>query len=405
MRILFVHPNFGSQFLPLAWHLAADRGWECTVASAMDVAHLKLPFNHVAYPVRAGPLPREPLPIVSVKDKLDHMLGAYRALKEVKGLKPDLVVGHTSFGTSLYLRTLFDCPFVGYFEWLSGRFWTDDLVYRPDYPPGESVRLGMATYHALTYAQLHQVDAAYAPTEFQRSRAPAELQGRIRTQFDGIDTKLFAPREIVRPVVYRGVRIEPGTRVVTYCSPGLESMRGFDIFMQVARAVCAGRDDVIFLVAGEERTVYGHELEHIRPKSFKQHVLDQGPWPLDRIHFLGRVPFEELPRLFNLSDLHVYLTVPYTVSWSLIQAMASGCAVLGSDTEPVREVVDDGVQGRLAPFFDAPGLGRIALELLADDAARARLGQAARARAQERYAQSLCFDRLAAMFEEVGGSS
>jgi len=398
MRVLFVHPNFGSQFLPIAWHLAADRGWDVTVASAMEVARQGLPFRHVAYGVRNRAPGREPPRILSLQDKFDHMLGVYGALKNVPEVQPELVVGHTSFGTSLYLRNLYDCPFVGYFEWLSGRFWTDDMVYRREYPPGESVRLGMATYHALTYAQLHQVEAIYAPTQFQRARAPLELQPKVRTLFDGVDTRLFAPRVIERPATYRGVQIPPGKRVVTYCSPGLESMRGFDIFMQVARAVCAARDDVIFLVAGEERTVYGHELEHIRPKSFKQHVLDQGAWPLDRIHFLGRVPFDELPRLFNLSDLHVYLTVPFTVSWSLIQAMACGCAVLGSDTAPVQEVIDDGVHGRLAGFYDADALAQLALELLDDQDARARLGEAARWRVEERYAQAVCFEKLAEFF-------
>src|SRR5262249_45558724 len=144
----------------------------------------------------------------------------------------------------------------------------------------------------------------------------------------------------------------PDTRVVTYVSRGLESVRGFDIFMQVAKRITAAMDNVVFLIAGEERTHYGHEVHYLGQHSFKHYVLSQDTYDLSKFHFLGLIPAQDLATLFSLSDLHIYLTVPYVVSWSMLQAMASGCLILGSDTEPVREFITDGQQGVLAEFYD-----------------------------------------------------
>jgi glycosyltransferase involved in cell wall biosynthesis len=242
---------------------------------------------------------------------------------------------------------------------------------------------------------------------FQRASAPPELQYKIETAFDGVDTETFRPREVPRPARIGGVELPPGVKVVTYVSPGLESIRGFDVFMQVAKRVCRARDDVVFLVAGEGRTVYGHETDHLQGRSFKDHVLASDEFPLDRIRFLGRIPLEELARLFNLADAHVYLTVPFTLSWSLVQAMASGCVVVGSATAPVEEVIDDGVHGLLAEFHDADGLARRVLAVLDDPAARGRLGAAASARVAQRYSREVCFERLARLFDAdaAGGSA
>jgi len=408
MHVMFVHPNVYSQFTPLAWHLSTERRWQCTVVSAMDASHLKLPFNHVGYPVAGRPPSRDPPAISTLEQKLEHLKSVYVTLKRIPAIRPDVVVGHLSFGTVLYLRNLYrDARFVGYFEWLPGRFWTDDLVRRPEYPPSDGVRLGMATYHALTTVQLHAVDRAYSPTAFQRASAPPELQYKIETAFDGVDTETFRPREVPRPARIGGVELPPGVKVVTYVSPGLESIRGFDVFMQVVKRVCRARDDVVFLVAGEGRTVYGHETDHLQGRSFKDHVLASDEFPLDRVRFLGRIPLEELARLFNLADAHVYLTVPFTLSWSLVQAMASGCVVVGSATAPVEEVIDDGVHGLLAEFHDADGLARRVLAVLDDPAARGRLGAAASARVAQRYSREVCFERLARLFDAdaAGGSA
>src|SRR5205085_6798327 len=141
------------------------------------------------------------------------------------------------------------------------------------------------------------VDAAYTPTHFQLSTAPAELRHKLRVNFDGVDTNLFQRRPVPRPVEFRGLTIGPNTRVVTYVSRGLESIRGFDIFMKVAKRIYQEIPDVVFLIAGDERTNYGHERHHIGDQTFKQYVLGRDDYALSKFHFLGLIPTTDLPTL------------------------------------------------------------------------------------------------------------
>jgi glycosyltransferase involved in cell wall biosynthesis len=402
MHVMFIHPNFPAQFGHIASHLVTAVGWEGTYISSIDTTHHQVPFKHGSYKVKPGEQPKVFYGVKDLHENLEHLAAVYRGLRASPHIKPDLVVGHMSFGTMLYLRSLYDCPFVGYYELLPPPFWTDQFAFRKDFPPTEQDRLFNATSHTLTYLHLHACEAAYTPTHFQLGTAPAELRSKIRVIFDGTDTDVFQRATLPRPFTFRGITIEPGTRVVTYVSRGLESIRGFDIFMKVAKRICEQRRDVIFLVAGEERTNYGHEAHHI-PKgmSFKQYVLSQDEYDLSRIHFLDRIPVHELATLYSLSDLHVYLTVPYVLSWSMMQALSSGCTVLASDTTPVREVIEPGVNGLVADFYDVEALTARALEVLTDPEAYRHLGAAGRNTILERYEKKRCVDQLVAYFKEV----
>lgn len=304
-----------------------------------------------------------------------------------------------SYGTMLYLRNLYKCPFIGFFELYPPPFWTDKMVLRPEYPPPEGVRLFHATYHALTALHLLAVDAAYTPTEFQKNTAPPELRHKITVLHEGVETDLFQGRRVVRPTTFHGVPIGPDTKVVTFVSRGLESVRGFDIFMKVAARLAAEVEDVQFLIAGTENTFYGHELLHLNGKSFKQHVLSQGQYDPNQFHFVDFIPPTELATLFNLSDLHVYLTVPYVLSQSLIQAMASECLILASNTAPVQEMLKDGAEGVLVDFYDVDGLTRRALEMLRSPEKYQPLRQAAQARALREHNRGKCLEATAQFFQ------
>jgi glycosyltransferase involved in cell wall biosynthesis len=406
---MFIHPNFPAQFGHIGLHLTTRLGWKCTTVTSIDTSHLQLPPNHIHVNYRLKD--NEPQPKVfynpnSLEELKDHLLAIYRGLRGVPQIRPDLVVGHMSYGTMLYLRNLYPCPFVGYYEMLPPPFWTDGLVLRKEYPPPEFVRLFNATYHALTYLHLHAVDSAYTPTHYQLSTAPQELQHKINVIFDGVDTEFFQPRTIQRPAQFRDLTIPEGTRVVTYVSRGLESARGFDIFMKVAKRISEQMDNVLFLIAGQEMTFYGHELHHIgNQRSFKEYVLSQDNYDLEKFKFLGLIPLPELAQLYNLSDLHFYLTVPYVLSWSMIQAMSSGCVILGSETAPVQEAIDHEVHGLLADFYDVDALTEQALRVLRQPEEYRSLGAAARKRVLERYEKSKCINQLIRLFEKTGGGT
>jgi glycosyltransferase involved in cell wall biosynthesis len=410
MHVMFIHPNFPAQFGHVAMYLSTQLRWPCTFVTSVDTTHLtQLPFTHINYKVRPGPQPKVFYNPSNVQDLFDHMTAIYKGLRTTPQIRPDLVVGHMSYGTMLYLRNLYpQATFVGYYELLPPPFWTDALALRPEFPPPEDVRLFNATYHTLTYLHLHAVDAAYTPTRYQLGTAPAELRHKIRVIFDGVNCEFFQRRTLPRPVTFRGWTIGPQTRVVTYVSRGLESIRGFDVFMKVAKRIYEAYPDVLFLIAGEERTNYGHEMHHIGSqgfKSFKQWVLSQDQYDPGRFAFLGNIPTDDLVTLYGLSDLHVYLTVPYVLSWSLMQAMAAGCTILGSATTPVQEVIEAGRNGLLADFYDVDGLTEQALRVLLDPEQFRPLGAAARATILEKYELKHCTDQLVRLFEEAAGGA
>jgi hypothetical protein len=192
MHAMFIHPNFPAQFGQIAAHLARNKGWQCTFVTSIDTTHLKnVPFVHCSYKVKPGPLPKVFYNPKDLQENILHMNGIYQGLKATPGVRPDLVIGHMSYGTMLYLRTLYDCPFVGYYEILPPPFWSTELALRPEYPPPDGVRLGNSLFHTFTYMHLHMVDAAYTPTHWQRGTAPAELRHKISVHFDGVDCQYW----------------------------------------------------------------------------------------------------------------------------------------------------------------------------------------------------------------------
>ena len=178
-------------------------------------------------------------------------------------------------------------------------------------------------------------------------------------------------------------------------------MRGFDIFMRVAKRICVADPRVVFLVVGSDRVRYGGDLRRIEERSFKDHILEQDDYDLERILFLGTVSRRALVHIFSLSDLHIYLTVPFVLSWSLLNAMSCECTVLASDTAPVREVIQDGVNGLMCDFFDVDGMTARALDVLRNPDAHRTLGAAARATVCERYGCEVTLPRMVAFYEEI----
>ena len=185
----------------------------------------------------------------------------------------------------------------------------------------------------------------------------------------------------------------------------MESLRGFDIFCKVAKRICRHRADVLFLVVGEDRVFYGGDLRHTGGKSFKGWVFSQDEYDQSRFRFLGLLPPSELARLFTLSDLHIYLTVPFVLSWSLFNALACGTTVLASNTAPVREVVTAGENGLLAEFYDVDEFVRHAENVLDHPEEFRCLGQNGIELVRQKYAVDVCVPKLKALYARVTASA
>jgi glycosyltransferase involved in cell wall biosynthesis len=409
VNVLFIHDAFPAQFGQLALELSRDRGWKCRFL-VQSLSSCPTPTPEMLKAVELHLVPKSaehrssdgiPWPQI-FGHYLDQCKTIHDTIKAMPHLRPDLVVAHGGRGApSLFLREVVDCPIVIYCEYYFARSHRD-ISYRIDLPPAEPAPFFPRSINAPTLATLVDCDAGYSATHWQKQSFPAKFHSKIEVHFDGIDTALYRPGPEPRRIGARS--IPEGTRVVTFASRGLESIRGFDVFMKVARRICKARSDVIFVVAGGEEIHYGWDKLHTGNPSFKDWVLKGQGDDLDRFIFTGRVLPEHLAAIFRLSDLHIYLTAPFVLSWSLLDAMASGCVVLASDVPPVREVVEDRQNGLIEPLFDVDRLTETALRVLEDPAAFAPLGRAARATILEKFSLEVCIPPLGDYFERIASA-
>src|SRR2546427_6342442 len=371
MQILFVHPNFPAQFGPVLSRLSKRPEVECVFLS-LNASGVKDGLRCIPFKVRGAATRATHYCSRTFENAVWHAHAVYEMCKAAD-LHPDLIVGHSGFGTTAFLRDLYACPIINYFEYYYHAQGAD-LDFRPDMPPQEIDVLRARARNAMILLDLEACDAGYSPTEWQWSLLPKAWAPKVDVIHDGIDTEFWRRSHVPRRL---GDEIIPDdVRVVTYVARGFEAMRGFDIFMRVANRIAATMRNVVFVVVGSDRICYGGDTAHIKTKTFREHVLRTEKPYLRRFRFVGLVPPPRLVEIFSLSDLHMYLTVPFVLSWSPLNALACECTLLGSKTPPVQEVIRHDEDGLLADFFDVDGFTDQALRVLKEPAQYRSLGQA-----------------------------
>jgi len=398
MHILFIHQNYPAQFGHIASFLAERHGFRCTFVSRKPPGRSG-GVERIGYDLKGGATAGTHYCSRTFENAIWHTHAVYEALKARPDIRPDLVVGHSGFGSTLFLRELYDVPIVNYFEYFY-RTQGSDMDFRPDFPPLEVDRLRALARNATLLLDLENCDLGYSPTLWQRDRLPQVFRPKVRTVFDGIDTALWHPRPGATRRV--GARAVPDdVRIVTYVARGMESMRGFDIFMQMTAILGRRRRDVLFVVVGQDRICYGGDQTVIGGPSFKDWVLRRGDYDLSRFLFTGLLPTPELAHLLAVTDLHIYLTVPFVLSWSLMDALASGATVLASDTAPVREMIEHGRTGLLADFHSPEALADAAGRVLDAPGDFAHLGRAGVELIHQRYSLDVCLPELLGLYREA----
>lgn len=385
MRILFLHNAFPGQFGHLAAALAADPANDVVFATASQGSALaggSLPgVRTVTY---GGARPVQ----AAIHPYLRWMEGAvltgqavYRLCHRLKqeGFVPDVVCAHSGWGPALYVKEVFPaCRLVGYFEWFYQGKGADTAFLGQNISADDQCRL--VTHNAALLMDLAQCDAAITPTHFQRDRFPQRLRLLLTVLHDGVDTDFFRPDPAARLPGIEG-------EIVTYATRGMEPYRGFPQFMRAVALLQRRRPNLHVVVAGDGQVHYGERLP--AGDSWKRRMLTELPdLELSRLHFVGTLPTEQYRLLLQASSVHVYLTVPFVLSWSLLDALACGCAVVGSDTEPVREVIEDGNNGLLADLSSPAAIAGRVEEILDDVSLAARLRTAARRTVEVRYART-----------------
>ena len=404
MKLLFVHQNFPGQFPHIAPEMAR-RGH--------DVLALTDQGNARPSPVRVARYATPPKPTFS------HPLGrtyaemaergwlaarGARALRDRHGYVPDVILGHSGWGETLFLREIWpDARLLIYAE-LMYRTRGHDVGFDPEVSPGtDEGRVAAVARSAHLVQALVQADAGLTPTAYQAGSFPPELRAKLTVIHDGIDTDTVRPNPAATLTLPNGRVLRAGDEVLSFVSRSLEPYRGFHVFMRALPRVLAERPGAQVVLIGGDGVSYGAKPRDA--DSWKEKVLAElgDRLPLDRVHFLGRVGYDSYLSLIQLTRVHCYLTYPFVLSWSLTEAMAAGALVVASDTEPVREVIRDGVNGRLVPFFDGAALETALIRALAGDPDADRLRRAARQTILDGYdlrTQSL--PRLVAWIERFG---
>jgi glycosyltransferase involved in cell wall biosynthesis len=401
MHVLFIHRAFPAQFGRLGLELSRRHGWKCSFL----IEHLsrcptpspemlaELTLYSLPRAADAGP-PPWPQRYGEALQRGERLAEAVRAQAD---LRPDLVVGHGGLVPTLLLRDVLDCPIVDFCEYYFAPS-RRDLTYRIDLPPAEPAPFFPRCINAATLVNMLACDAAFAPTEWQRRSFPRRFWDRIEVLPDGVDTDLYCPGE--PPATLGGVSIPPEMRVVTFAARGLESVRGFDLFARVAAGILKRRQDVLFVAAGEDEAYYGWDKSAV-PGSFRDAALERAGVDRSRFLFLGQVEPPRLAEMFRRSNLHLYCSVPFVASWSLLDALACGCVVLGPDDDAVREFIEPGRTGLLAPLFDADAWVETALRVLADPAAYRSPAAAASQAVVARHSLEGVVPRVRAFLERV----
>lgn len=385
MRVLIVHDRFPGQFVHLARSLASDPDVDLRfVARSVEgrVAGVSPVLYKPSRPVREAthyylrPMERAVL----------NGQAAFRALAllEAEGFRPDVILAHAGFGPGLYLRDAFpSARLLGYFEWYY-RGEGGDAAFLSEGPLGADARCRLRTRNADILLELVAADQAITPTEFQRRQFPPVLRDRIAVLHDGVDTSFFSPGP-PRASRLAAFGLDSPGPIVTYATRGMEPYRGFSQFIRAADLLLRRYKDLRVVIAGADKVAYSRRPSGPEGSYLAQALAALPDLDRSRLILTGHLDLASYRDLLRRSTVHVYLTIPFVLSWSFIEAMATGCALVASDTEPVREAVDNGKEALLVDFFDSEALANSVARLLDDEAERSRLGAAARRRAQLAY--------------------
>lgn len=384
--VLFVHNNFPAQFRNLARMFVAKGLRVAAIASKGAPGMPGVTMQRYTFPApkldHVHPFARR---FEIESRRAEQVIYAANLLK-LDGFRPRLIYVHPGWGEALPLRPLFPdatiCAYAEFYYAPSGI----DVGFDREFPSfGVDGETRVVLRNAATLLSLADADFAVAPTFWQRSVFPREFRPKIRVAHDGLDTDRLAPREPQREIEVAGRRFGPEDEIVTFVSRNLEPYRGFHIFMRALPAILKARPRAQICIMGGDEVSYGAPpLDH---PNWRTAMLTEVGAHLDpaRVHFLGALPYEEYQTLVARSAAHVYLTYPFVLSWSMLEAMSMGALVIGSDTPPVAEVLQHGENGILVPFFDVEALSARIIEALANPARFQPIRRAARATIVENF--------------------
>lgn len=403
MNVLFLHNNFPAQFRSLAATLAGRPGNRVVFATARSDDRKLARVVKVNYELSRNVTADTHPYLRSSEEAVLYGQAAARTALAVaqKGFYPDVVISHAGWGPGLFIKeALPRTRQVSLVEWYY-RTSGSNLGFLPDEPLDIDQALRSQVGNVTFLAELSTSDWVLTPTQYQRQQIPKEFWPRLSVIHEGVDTTYFLPRPGPKRLQIDNLDLSGVKEIVTYTTRGMEPYRGFPQFLRAAAVVLKARPNAHVVIAGEDRVVYGSRLPV--GESWRQRMLTELGSELDlsRVHFVGSLAYRDYLKVLQASTVHAYLTVPFVLSWSLLEAMSTGCAIVGSDTEPLREVIDNGEHGHLVDFFDHEALAERLIAVLERPGDHQHLGVAARRRIVERYDLRRCVNAQIELLRDV----
>ena len=410
MKFLFVHQNFPGQYLHIVRSLLEDNKIR---EDAHEIVFMTEPNHNSLAGVRKVTYARPPKSPAAVhRDAGDFDTAMRRAQAaavgahkiKMLGFTPDIIIGHHGWGELLNLVDVYPrVPILGYFEFFYNTE-NADVNCDPEFPLSPDHFGGVRAKNAVNLLAFALQQHGQVPTRWQLDTYPEWTRGAMHLLEEGVDLALCRPDPQTRrrAVNIAGVRLAPAQKLVTYVARNLEPYRGFHTFIRALPAILDARPDVVVSIVGGDEVSYGaaHPNGPWREVMLKEL---SGRLDLSRVNFLGKIPYEQHLKLLQRSDAHVYLSYPFVASWSLREALACGCAVVGGDTPTVKEFIRHGENGMLVPFLESSAIAQMVLRVLEDDLLAARLRAAARIDAEQKLDLKTYIARYRHLIEQIAG--
>lgn len=384
MRVLFIHPNMPGQYKHLAQFMASDPNNH--VVFITKPRNISIPGVHkVEYKMTREVGPDVHRYLIGFQRAVLQGQEVWRVCKELKqqGFIPDVICAHPGWGDGLFLKEIFpESALLNYMEFYYRAFGAD-MHFDPREPVILDDLARIRVKNSTNLLSLETCDWGITPTFWQRKQQPQEFQHRISVLHEGIDTEHIKPRHIPQLALPNGKMITQNDEIITYVCRNFEPYRGFPTVMHALKQISEERPRCQILIVGNDGVSYGKKLEG--GKTYKQQMIEELKPDLNRIHFIETLPYEDYLKILQVSQAHIYFTLPFVLSWSMLEAMSAGCLVIGSATPPVEEVIREGENGLLTDFFSSEKLVKRLHEVFDHPTKMAELRVKARQTILDRY--------------------
>ena len=408
INILFIHHDLAGQFIHLLHYLSKHKDYGVFgICCEKNNKQAELELYQQLFSYKAKDLTKLTAHhyVTDLQRSVLNAQAVFNILQgcKKKGIHFDLAVSHLGWGESLYFKNVYpDTPLIGYAEFFFHAQGAD-AGFDPIYPVSQDFELQIKTLNAQLLLGMTECDALVTPTPWQKSLFPPLWQSQINVIHEGVDINICKPNENICFTLDNGQVLTKQDEVITYSARNLEPYRGFSIFLKAIERVCQLNPNCHIIITGGDEVSYSPKLPE--GECYRENYLKTVCLPMDRVHFLGTVSYQTHIQLLQLSSVHIYLTYPFVLSWSFIEAMACGCVIIASDTCPVMDVLENNSNGIAVNFFDDQQISSEIIAVLNHPQRKKYLGIMARQKIQRYYQHQFSINQYLQLFQQLLNST